>query len=136
MKQDVKSKEPTVDELILQYRTFRTKIEEIENKAAELVKPFKEGMEIIENYLSQYMHQVKLKSLPTENGTAYQTTVTSIKILNREQFIDWAYKNHKDLLQVSCNKTALKIYEDEKNPKPYPPNIEVTKIKRVNIRGK
>ncbi len=127
---------PTLDEIVLQYRKLRQKAEDIVNEAAERAKVYKDAMEQIENLLSSLMHEMGLKSLPTDHGTAYQTTVTSVKINDRETFLDYAIANHRDLLQFSCNKIALKVYEDEKKPKPYPPGIEVTKIKRVNIRGK
>lgn len=138
-----KDDEPTLDEIVLKYREFRDKIGEIEAKATEDAKPYKEAMVKIENYFADYMHNVGLQSLPTSNGTAYQTTVTSITIENKDVFFNFAVANHKELLQFSCNKTALKDYEPEKNKKgeitkpgrPYPPGIKVTKLLKVNIRG-
>lgn len=135
--------EPSIDDLVLKYRQFRQKKEDIDNEAKEKMKVYADAMETIENYLAEYMHNLKLTSLPTKNGTAYGTTVTSVKILDKSKFFQYAIKNNTELLQFSCNKTALKDYEEEKNKKgdiirpakPYPPGIEVTKLKKVNVRG-
>lgn len=131
---------PTLDQIVLQYRKLRDKSEEILNAAKEQAKIYTDAMEQIENLLSALMTEMKLNSLPTDHGTAYKTTVSNVKIEDRAKFIKWAYENHQDLLQVSCNKTALKEYEPDKKQnrqaKPYPPGITVTKLQRVNIRGK
>jgi uncharacterized protein (DUF342 family) len=131
---------PTLDQVVLQYRKLREKAEDILNEAKEKAKIYTDAMEQIENLLSALMTEMKLNSLPTDHGTAYKTTVTNVKITDRTKFMKWAYDNHPDLLQVSCNKTALKEYEPDvkqkKAAKPYPPGIEVAKLQRVNIRGK
>lgn len=135
--------EPTVDELIGKYRELRLAAEAILNEAKEKVLQYQQAMEFIENHLSALMEEWKVKSLPTENGTAYKTTVVNVKIEEKEKFVDWAYENHRELLQVTCNKTALKEYEPKVNSKGevitpgkrYPPGITVTKLHRVNVRG-
>lgn len=135
--------EPSIDDLVLKYRQFRKKKEDIESESKAAQQVYTDAMETIENYLAEHMHNLKLTSLPTKNGTAYGTTVTSIKITDKGKFLDFALNNHRDLLQFSCNKTAIKDYEEEKNKKgdiikparPYPPGLEVTKLKKVNVRG-
>lgn len=135
--------EPTIDQLIGKYRELRVAVEVIENQAKEQIAQYKQAMEYIENHLGALMTEWKVKSLPTAFGTAYRTTVTNIKIDEKETFVDWAYENHRELLQVSCNKTAIKEYEPKLNSKGeiitpgkrYPPGITVTKLNKVNVRG-
>lgn len=131
---------PTIDEIVQKYRYFRSRKEELEAELKEKTAVYDAAMTQIENLLSAYMHELKLNSLPTDYGTAYKTTVTSITIKNKSEFLAYALENHPDLLQIQCNKTAIKEYEEDKKAgraaKPYPPGIEVTKLSRVNVRGK
>ena len=126
--------EPTIDQMVKKYKQIHKLIEDIENETKEKVKPYKEALSVLENVLAAKMHEWGVNSLPTDYGTAYKTTVQGVKITNRQEFLEYAIRENTDLLQISCNKTALKAYKEKKIP--YPPGIEVSEIFKVNVRGK
>ena len=100
--------------------------------------PHKKRMEEIKSTLLGMMTEQKLNSMPTDVGTAYISTITTPKVIDRDKYLDFVNEHWDDigneLLQVGApQKDALKQYlEDNKNQPP--PGIEVNYFNRVNIR--
>ena len=104
----------------------------------EHLAPHKKRMDEIKGILLGMMHEQKQNSMSTDNGTAYISTITTPKVIDRDKYLDFVNEHWDDigneLLQVGApQKDALKQYlEDNKNQPP--PGIEVNYFNRVNIR--
>lgn len=126
--------EYSIADLVQQYVACREYIKDQEEKDKLHLKPYKDALATLENYFGATLHESKLESLPTTFGTVYKSPIMSIKITDREKFLDYAIVHDRDLLQISGNKTALKPYKEKKLP--YPPGIEVTELININVRAK
>jgi hypothetical protein len=100
--------------------------------------PHKKRMDEIKATLLGMMTEQRLNSMPTDVGTAYISTITTPKVIDRDKYLDFVNEKWdeigNELLQVGApQKDALKQYlEDNKNQPP--PGIEVNYFNRVNIR--
>jgi hypothetical protein len=105
---------------------------------ADHLAPHKKRMDEIKATLLGMMTEQRLNSMPTDVGTAYISTITTPKVIDRDKYLDFVDEKWdeigNELLQVGApQKDALKQYlEDNKNQPP--PGIEVTYFNRCNIR--
>jgi hypothetical protein len=69
-----------------QLRILKAKKKEIEDKHEEELKPWKEGIAKISNYLLGYLQSINTQSLKTGKGTINQIHKTSWRIIDNEEF--------------------------------------------------
>lgn len=104
----------------------------------EHLAPHKKRMDEIKATLLGMMTEQKLNSMPTDVGTAYISTITTPKVIDRDKYLDWINENWEtfgnEMLQVGApQKDSIKTYLEENKNQP-PPGIEVNYFNRVNIR--
>ena len=125
-------------DLIKEHTTLDDWIAAETKRFGEHLAPTKKRCDEIKGILLGMMHEQKQNSMSTDNGTAYISTITTPKVIDRDKYLDFVNENWEsignELLQVGApQKDALKQYlEDNKNQPP--PGIEVNYFNRVNIR--
>jgi hypothetical protein len=123
----------TPAELISQYNKIRASRLIIEAEQKALISPYKEAEETIELALLEMLNQNGLQNFKCEEGTAYKTTHTNTKLVDRNAFLDFVAQSLDfDFFTNSLAKEHVKEYV-EKNRHP-PPGVEVTETIVVNIR--
>ena len=105
---------------------------------AEHLAPHKKRMDEIKATLLGMMHGQKQNSMSTDNGTAYISTITTPKVIDRDKYLDFVWKcwdtGGNEMLQLGApQKDSLKEYLEMNKNQP-PPGIEVTYFNRCNIR--
>lgn len=73
-------------QVVEQLRQLKAKVKEIEDKHEEELKPWKEGIGKISNYLLGYLQQINTQSLKTAKGTINQVKSTSWRIEDSDAF--------------------------------------------------
>jgi hypothetical protein len=90
----------------------------------------------IESQLHEFLLANKLKNVKTETGTAYLSTLTQPKIVDRTAYLDWVleeWDGRGEMLQIGAPQvTAFEAYIDE-NKAP-PPGTSVAYFERLGIR--
>ncbi len=104
----------------------------------EHLAPHKKRMDAIKATLLEMLNEQKTNSMSTDNGTAYISTITTPKVIDRDKYLDFVNENWDDigneLLQVGApQKDALKQYLEDHQNQP-PPGIDVSYFNRLNIR--
>jgi hypothetical protein len=107
----------------------------IEGHKAEL-KPYHDGMEIIENAFLARLNERGADNTKTEHGTAYKSRLMNVKVVDRNAVLKFCMDNWStigsDLLQVGATKDAVKQWIESKGEPP--PGIEVSHYININIR--
>jgi hypothetical protein len=75
------------DELILQYRKVRAKIEAMDAQHADAVKPYKEVLDMLKEELRRILDEAGADSCKTEYGTAYKSIKTNVKTLDKRELV-------------------------------------------------
>ena len=100
------------------------------------LEPHKKRMEEIQNLLLNLLNEQKSKSMATDHGTAYISTIMTPKIMDRDEYIHFIWDHYgawADLLQIrEPQKEALRDYMEQENEPP--PGVEVSYFNRLNIR--
>jgi hypothetical protein len=128
----------TAVELITEFTKLDDWIASETKRFTDHLAPHKKRMDEIKATLLGMMTEQRLNSMPTDVGTAYISTITTPKVVDRDKYLDFVNEKWdeigNELLQVGApQKDALKQYlEDNKNQPP--PGIEVTYFNRCNIR--
>jgi hypothetical protein len=128
----------TAVELITEFTKLDDWIAGETKRFTDHLAPHKKRMDEIKATLLGMMTEQRLNSMPTDVGTAYISTITTPKVVDRDKYLDFVNEKWdeigNELLQVGApQKDALKQYlEDNKNQPP--PGIEVTYFNRCNIR--
>lgn len=123
----------TPGEMIAQYNKIKATrlILEAEQKAA--IQPYKEAEETIELALLEYLNANGLNNFNSPDGTAYKTTHTNVKLVDRATFLNHVKEaDDFDFFTNSLAKEHVKEYVEQfKKP---PPGVEVTETIVVNVR--
>ena len=130
--------------LIQKYNEIKDHLGAQSKAFSEYCKPFNEQLEQISNQLLDMLNQLnagkpdgKRASLSTDHGTAYLSTITTPKVLDKEQYLDWVLANCDDygaMLQIGQpQKDALQEYMDANDNK-LPPFVTVENFVRFSIR--
>lgn len=131
--QYARSESMTVDVMIEKYLRLRDKKKSIEDEHKQQLAPYNEAMTVLEGWLLEVMNQAKLKSLPTDQGTAYQSTRTSAKVTDWAAVLTYIRQNEAwDLLEARVSKLAAEaIIEQTQLPIP---GVETSSEICVNVR--
>lgn len=123
----------TTGELIQRFIQLRDAVE-AKTKAFELeLKPYKDGMAAIENAVGQQIIDMGGESIKTEHGTAYRTSVLSVKMADRETFLQFVIDNNAlDYLTSAVSKELVKDYIEANNCPP--PGLDIAYIHKTNFR--
>ncbi len=103
------------------------------NEANKSVKPYDDAMKILEGWLQGQLNASGADSIKTPSGTAYRSTITTTKVVNKDMFTDFVGNGHWELAIVGCSKADVKAFMDENQGQP-PPGVEVGAIYKINVR--
>lgn len=124
----------TPGDLIAKYREIRDKKEALEKAQKEALKPYKDGLETIANYLLKLMHEQNVTSFKCEHGTAFQKTTMSVHTADKEALFKFVEETGSfDLLTAAVSKDTLQVFLDEHNDTP-PPGVDVKFFTEVQVR--
>ena len=124
--------QPTIDQITAKAIAVRDKIAEIKKKHAEELKPYEDGMELLSNLALKFLDETHQSNAKTADGTAYIAEPESIKVTDRDAFLQWTIENEAlDLLTSAVSKEAYRGYVDEGL---IIPGVETTKIRVARFR--
>jgi hypothetical protein len=125
-------------DLVAEYNKLDDWIAGETKRFGEHLAPHKKRCDEIKGILLGILNEQKTNSMSTDNGTAYISTITTPKVVDRDKYLDFVNENWDDigneLLQVGApQKDALKQWLEDHQNQP-PPGIEVSYFNRLNIR--
>jgi hypothetical protein len=127
----------TDEELVKKYVELRDEVRRRTADFDELLRPLKQGMELIEGVFLGRLNERKAQNSRTEYGTAFKVRTLTIKVAEPMTFLRYTLDNWQaggvDLLQIGAVKKAVGEYCDNHDGKP-PPGLETTAVINVNIR--
>lgn len=101
------------------------------------MKPYVEGMKMLENVLLERLNERGAENTKTDAGTAYKSTLMNTKVVARDEILKFCVDNWStvgsDMLSVNVTKDAVKQFIEANGGMP-PPGVEVSFFTRVNIR--
>jgi replicative DNA helicase len=121
-------------DLVKYYVDLRDFLKADEVATSARLAPHKENMNLVEAELQRRLIERGSDSTKTEYGTAYQTEVMSVRTADKGVFVDWAI--HQGVvaeMDLRPAKETVKTFMDENNGQT-PPGIDVTFIRKINIR--
>lgn len=122
-----------IDKRVEQYIRLRDKIQEIEEKHSEELKPYKEAKEQLESMFLDHLNNTGADKIGSKSGTVYRSEKKSASIKDKSAF--WAYvvtQGLFDLLDYKANPTQ--VAEHIKNHGSPPPGVNFTTRHTVNVR--
>ena len=126
---------PTAAEMIKKVLELRAIVDEAQKGFNDLVKPFQESIELLENLLGAEINRLGGQSIKTVYGTAYRSTVVSFRVADRQVWLDWVFANKaRDMLTTHVAKDAIKDYQ-ERTGAALPPGLNQTMTHRTNVRS-
>ncbi len=131
------SEEYTTDEIVARYIELRNDKAVMEAKHTEELKPIKESMKVIEQYLGTLLHNSGEESKKTKSGTVYLSYIMTVVTEDKESFFEYAMENDKGMLDVRPSKSGIKEYlEMHPDETIIIPGIKLGQIVNVNVRKK
>jgi hypothetical protein len=123
--------------LVNEYQKIKAAHEADQAKFNAHWKPALEKLAEIATQIQATMTEQGVKSFKTDTGTAILSTITTPKVLDKEQYLDWVLANWDDygaMLQIGQpQKDALQEYMDANDNK-LPPFVTVENFVRFSIR--
>jgi hypothetical protein len=135
---DAKTAAPdrSADDLIAEVLALKDKLAAAGKQFEEWCKPFKDKVAENENRLLAMLNEQKLDSMRADSGTAYKSTITSYKVVDRAAFFDCVAESWEkfgnNMLQLGVIKDGIKEYVEEH--KTLPPGLTQDQFTRINIR--
>lgn len=125
----------TYDDLVLKHNEILEYITAEDAAHEEAMKPYREGFKAILTELCTRLQTDKLKNVKTEHGLAHLHTTTSVKVDNRDTFLQFVLKHNRfDMLDVrAVRKVAAEWIEANKTE---PPGIKSDRFVTCRIKGK
>lgn len=123
-------------QLVEQYQKLQSFVTGESAKFDEIVKPYVQGMETIKNeFLRRFVERGSSNS-KTEFGTPYKSTIMNVKVIARDEFMQFCMDNWDvfgaEMMNVSAVKDPVKQFIESSAGKP-PPGVEVSFIDRINM---
>lgn len=116
----------TTADLIGRYIQLRDHIEAVTKQFEASLVPYKEAMEAISGAVSAEIERLDGQSIKTEQGTAYRSEWTAVKVADREAFMDFVFDGRREgFVTNATSKEAVKEYMDAHNGQ-LPPGINFT----------
>jgi hypothetical protein len=126
---------PQIDQLVAKYIQLRDKQAERKKKYDADKEVLDKAKAKIEQYFLSVMNQQGLTSLPTDAGTPYRTTKTSVSVADPVSYMAWLMAEPDRLavgLDIKANKTFVVAFKEEHND--LPPGLNWHEEVAVNVR--
>lgn len=125
----------TYEEMVLKHNELLAYIEAESNEYTTRMQPYQDAVKAILTAIQVKLQEEKLKNVKTEYGTPYLHTSTSVKVDNRDNFLQFIVKEGRwDMLDARALKAPVEAFVDT-NAAP-PPGIIVEGFISCRIRGK
>lgn len=127
--------EPTLGELVAKANEITDFIKAEDDAHDAALKPYKDGLTLIKGMVLGMLQASGQQNAKIEGeGTAYQQTTSSVKVDNREAFLDFIAAEGKwEMLQVGVLKEPVEAYVEANNGTP-PPGVKLEYFTKCNIR--
>ena len=127
--------EPTLGELVAKANDITDYIKAEDDAHDAKMKPYKDGLVAIKGMVLGMLQASGQQNAKIEGeGTAYQQTTSSLKVDNRNAFLEFVATQGKwDMLQVGVLKDPVEAYIEANNGTP-PPGIKLEYFTKCNIR--
>lgn len=123
----------TIADLVGSYIKLRDRKKELDTAHKQRVTDLDNLMGQIEARLRQHFTETGAESVRTEEGTAYSSIKTSVRVVDSDVFRAFIETQQAwAMLDARANKTAVEAYLEEKGE--LPPGLDVSRIQTVNIR--
>ena len=130
------NREITDKDLIEKYVSMRDLIAVKKKAFEEITKPYKAGMDTIEQALLARLVERGADNTKTDAGTAYKVEHVNVKVVDREKFVEFIMQEWEtignEMLLAAPQKDAVRQYVDSNGRSP--PGIEVSYFTDVNVR--
>ncbi len=121
-----------IESLVDEYRKLKVKKSVMEQLVKEKLAPLNKRLEELENIGLNFLNDTGQTSAKTASGTVYKNTLTTIKVSNTTDFIDFVMSNNAfDLLPQKVVKTVYDQYIEDGISIP---GVEVSSIIKLRIR--
>jgi hypothetical protein len=129
---------PTATECISQYLKIRNYIEAQQKAFDERMKEYKDALEQIENHMAAVaLNEVGPSgkwSLATPQGTAFRKLYTSVKVADREAWMDFIFDGRREgFVTNHVPKDAVAEYIESFNTQP--PGLDIATIYRIQFNS-
>ncbi len=120
--------------LIAQYIKLRDKVEAMTKEFDESLGPYRNAMQAIEGQVTIEMDGLGVDSIKCNGvGTAFRKTTTSVKVADRDAFMDFVFDGRREgFLTSHVSKEAVEEYIDSHQSPP--PGVDVAFIKKTQFR--
>lgn len=126
---------PTDADLVAKYISYRDFVAKEQEALNAKLKPYNEAITMIAGAMQIRMKEAGAESIRTEFGTAYVSTTTQFKVVNRDDFFNFIREADAfELLTAAVAKDAVKQYADEHQGQ-IPPGLEQSWFTKVNFRS-
>lgn len=120
---------------VQKYINIRNELDAKRKEYQEFEKSLKQKLEDIQFEILNISDELGVDSLKTEFGTAYRSVKSSYRIVNWEEYLDWAEKNGAlHTLQKRVTKSAVDEIVQEDLEGDLPPGLDLYSEVTINIR--
>lgn len=124
---------PTIDQVVERYVNLRDDIAQKKADFEAAIAPLKAALEKIETYLLGRANELGVDSFKTPHGTAYTSVRTSVKVADKEAFLNFCKsKDEFGLMEVRASKVAIEQYVASQEETP--PGIDIVTERTLNVR--
>ena len=113
---------PTIGDMIAHHQLLKAYVEQEKVKFSEAIKPYTNAIETIEATVQAELTRQGLKNFKSDDGTAYLSTTLSVKVDNRDKFLQFVTQGHWEFLDARALKAPVQEWI-EQNPAAAPSEI-------------
>lgn len=121
-----------IEQIIEVYRKLRAKKSAIEQLVKEKLVPLNKRLEELENMGLKFLDDSGQTSAKTTHGTAYKSTLSTIKVSENSDFINFVTAN--DAFDLLPQKVVKAVYDQYIEDGISIPGVEVSSIVKLRIR--
>jgi hypothetical protein len=122
-----------LDKRVGQYVALRDKIKAMKEAQAEALKPYQEGLEMLNTWLLDYLNKTGAKHVATENGTIYRIIRVSASLADSDVFWKYVLDNQEwRLLDRRANVTGVQQHIQDKGD--LPPGVNLNQYSEAGVR--
>jgi hypothetical protein len=120
-------------DLIGRYIEIRDRKEEIAKEQKAVMARINSALSKIETILMEQLESAGSESIKTSAGTCYRSIRTSVKVEDREQFLDYIRSNEAwDLLESRAAKKDVEAFLEEHQD--IPPGLSIRRDAIIGVR--
>lgn len=122
-----------IGEYVDKYLQIRERKKELEARHKDELAPLNQALDALEDLFQKSLDASGLEQLKTGAGTAYKSTLASVKTADKEAFLDWVKQNDAwHLLDIRAAKTACEDFVEQTGSPP--PGVSISHHLKINVR--